>query len=320
MPYDKPMSNKAIPLLSKVGGEVFNVKRFAYPDDKTWSLFNPSIGSSPQGYAITFRSSNYVIMPESGELSVQTGGPIKNKMFFTETNENMELLDLREINFKDSGLFVTRGVEDAKLFWRHEKWYFSAVVMEQHTPVARMAIFTLDPKNNTAKVDHMYKGQNPRKPEKNWMIPSKPNPNFDFIHGPTSIGKGTQIIFNESNNLKIAPLRGNTNLLDLNDGTYLAVVHILYTTKTRTYDARMFGMRDGLNKDYTHLFARYDERGRLIELSEEFRFIGPGIEFAAGMVEMGDDLVITFGKEDVSSHYARIPKSKALRMLVAVDN
>ena len=320
MPYDKPMSTEAVPLLSKFGGEVFNTKRFAYPDDKSWSLFNPSIGSSPQGYAITFRSSNYVILPESGELSVQTGGPIKNKVFFTETNEKMELLDLREISFKDSGLKADRGVEDAKLFWRDNQWYFTGVVMERNIPAARMGVFTLDPKTSTARLVKLYKGQGAKKPEKNWMTCYQVNKNFDFIHGPNSIVKGDEIIFSLNDNLKIAPLRGNTNLHSLNDGTYLAVVHILYTTKTRTWDGRMFGMRDGLNKDYTHLFARYDERGQLIELGNEFKFISPGIEFAAGMVEMGDDLVITFGKDDVSSHYARIPKWKALKMLVAIDD
>jgi hypothetical protein len=312
------MTHKAFPLLSKLGGEVFNIKRFAYPDDKSWSLFNPSIGSSPQGYAITFRSSNYVINPDSGELYVETGGPIKNKVFFTETNENMELLDLREINFKDSGLKIGRGVEDAKLFWRDGKWHFTGVVLERDIPVARMGHFTLDPKTSAAKLIKIYKGMNPKKPEKNWMAPTEVNKNFDFIHGSTSIVKGDQVIYSLSDNLKIAPLRGNTNLHSLNDGTYLAVVHILYTRKTRTWDGRMFGMRDGLYKDYTHLFARYDERGQLIGLGEEFKFIEPGIEFAAGMVEMGDDLVITFGKDDVSSHYARIPKWKVLKMLVPV--
>jgi len=314
------MTHKAFPLLSKLGGEVFNLKRFAYPDDKSWSFFNPSIGQSPQGYAMTFRSSNYVIVPDSGELYVETGGPIKNKVFFTETNENMELLDLREISFKDSGLKIGRGVEDAKLFWRDEKWHFTGVVMERDIPTARIGHFTLDLKTSTAKLIKIYKGMNPKKPEKNWMAPTEVNKNFDFIHGSTSIVKGDQVIYSLSDNLKIAPLRGNTNLHSLNDGTYLAVVHILYTRKTRTWDGRMFGMRDGLYKDYTHLFARYDERGQLIELGEEFQFIGPGIEFAAGMVEMGDDLVITFGKDDVSSHYARIPKWKVLKMLVAVDD
>lgn len=313
------MTHKAFPLLSKLGGEVFNLKRFAYPDDKSWSMFNPSIGSSPQGYAITFRSSNYVIMPDSGELYVETGGPIKNKVFFTETNENMELLDLREISFKDSGLKVERGVEDAKLFWRDNRWHFTGVIMERNIPTARMGLFTLDPKTSTAKLIKIYKGLNHKKPEKNWMAPTEPSKYFDFIHGSTSIVKGDQVTHSLSDNIKIAPLRGNTNLLTLDDGTYLAVVHILYTRKTRTWDGRMFGMRDGLYKDYTHLFARYDERGQLIGLGEEFKFIESGIEFAAGMVEMGDDLVITFGKDDVSSHYARIPRWKALKMLVAVD-
>jgi hypothetical protein len=312
--------SKAFPLVTKFGGAVANLKRFAYPDDKTWSFFNPSIGQSPQGYAMLARSSNYVIMPDSGELHVETGGPIKNKVFFTETNESMELLDLREISFKNSGLLVQRGVEDCKLFWRHDKWYFSGVVMERHTPIARMGIFTLDPKKNSAEVMHVYKGQIAKKPEKNWMIPNEVNPNFDFIHGPTSIGKGTQIIFTASNNMNLSSIRGNTNLLDLGDKTYLALVHILYATNTRTYDHRMFGMRDGKSKNYTHLFARYNYEGALVELSQEFQFIGPGIEFAAGLVEMDGDLVITFGKDDVSSHYCRIPKSTALRMLVGVDS
>lgn len=307
--------SKAFPTFSKVGGSsVTNMKRFAYADDKTWSLFNPSIGSSPQGYAVTFRSSNYVINPDSGELYVETGGPIKNKVFFTETNENMELLDLREINFKDSGLKAGRGVEDAKLFWRDNKWHFTGVVMERDIPVARMGVFTLDPKTASAKLIKLYKGQGAKKPEKNWMTGNDINKNFDFIHGPNSIVKGDEIIFSLNDNLKIAPLRGNTNLHPIENG-YLALVHILYTRKTRTYDGRMFGMRDGLYKNYTHMFARYDERGQLIALSDEFQFEGPGIEFAAGMVKMGDDLVITFGRQDVSSHYVTMPEWQAIKML-----
>lgn len=313
------MSHKAFPDFARLGGEIVNIKRFAYSDTKDWSLFNPSIGQSPQGYAITFRSSNYVIMPESGELHVVTAGPIRNKVFFTETNEKLELLNLREVTFEKCAISFERGVEDAKLFWRDNKWYFTGIVVERDIPVARVGLFTLDPKTSTARLVELYEGQNPKKPEKNWMAPYEKNKFFDYIHGPVSTVKGTQVIHNLSDNLKIAPLRGNTNLLTLDDGSYLAVVHILYTKATRTYDARAFGMRDGLSKDYTHLFARYDERGTLIELSEEFKFISSGIEFAAGMVDMGDDLVITFGKKDVSSHYARINKKRALSLLKPVS-
>ena len=313
------MTHKAFPAFDTIGGTITNVKRFAYSDTKEWSLFNPSIGQSPQGYAITFRSSNYVIMPESGELHVVNGDKIRHKVVFTETNEKMEVLTLREISFAKSGLDIVRGVEDAKLFWRDDKWHFTGVVVERDIPVPRVGLFTLDPKASTAKLIELYKGQNPKKPEKNWMAPYEKSKFFDYIHGPVSTVKGKQVIHNLSDNLKIAPLRGNTNLLTLDDGSYLAVVHILYTKKTRTYDARMFGMRDGLYKDYTHLFARYDKQGTLLELSEEFQFVSPGIEFAAGMVEMGNNLVITFGKEDVSSHYATIDKNTALRLLKPVS-
>jgi hypothetical protein len=313
------MSHKAFPDFARLGGEIVNVKRFAYSDTKDWSLFNPSIGQSPQGYAIAFRSSNYVIMPETGELHVVTAGPIRNKVFFTETNDKLELLNLREITFEKSGIKIERGVEDAKLFWRDSKWHFTGIIVEREIPVPRVGLFILDPKTSTARLVKLYEGQNPKKPEKNWMAPYEKSKFFDYIHGPVSTVKGSQVIHNLSDNLKIAPLRGNTNLLTLEDGSYLAVVHILYTKAVRAYDARAFGMRDGLSKDYTHLFARYDERGTLIELSDEFKFISSGIEFAAGMVEMGDDLIITFGKEDVSSHYARINKKLALSMLKPVS-
>jgi hypothetical protein len=305
------------PLVSKLfQGKVINLRRFVGKDDKTWSCFNPSIGYSPKhGYAMTFRSSNYVIMPDSGELHVSTGGPIRNQVWFSEINEKLEITNLRQISFEKSGQKIGRGVEDAKLFWRDGKWNFTGVFMERHVPTARMCTGVIDPVKNLALDVELYQGSSPRKPEKNWAVANEPNKHFDFIHGPTSIIKNNQIIFDMSENLEIAGLRGNTNLLDLGDGTYLALNHILYTRKTRTYDQRMFGMRDGLYKNYTHAFVRYDERGRLIAMGDEFQFIGPGIEFAAGMVEMGDELVISFGKDDVSSHLAVVPRSMALSNL-----
>jgi hypothetical protein len=308
------------PLVSKLlSGEVTNLRRFVYEDDKAWSCFNPSIGYSPKlGYAIAFRSSNYVIMPDSGELYVETGGPIRNKVWFSEINDKFELLDLREISFEKSGHKIGRGVEDVKLFWRDGKWNFTGVFLERHVPVARMCTGVIDPVKNLALDVKLHGSTNPKKPEKNWAVAAEPNKYFDFIHGPTSIIKDDKIIFSMSENQKIAPLRGNTNLLTLDDGTYLALNHILYTRKTSTYDARTFGMRDGLYKNYTHMFVRYDERGQLIEMGDEFQFISDGIEFAGGLVERGDELIVSFGKSDVSSHIAVIPKLRALRNLKSV--
>lgn len=302
------------PKVSKLlSGKVTNLKRFVDPNTKAWSCFNPSIGYSPKlGYAMAFRSSNYVIMPDSGELYVETGGPIRNKVWFSELDEELNLINLREISFEKSGHKTGRGVEDVKLFWRNGKWNFTGVFLERDVPVARMCTGIIDPVKNLALDVKLYGSMNPKKPEKNWAVPNEPSKHFDFIHGPTSIIKDDQIIFTMSNDAKIAPLRGNTNLLTLDDGTYLALNHILYTRKTKTYDARTFGMRDGLWKNYTHFFVRYDERGQLVEMGDEFQFIGPGIEFAAGLVQIGDEYIVSFGRDDVSSHLARIPVSTAL--------
>ncbi len=308
------------PLVSKLlGGKVTNLRRFTTADDKAWSCFNPSIGYSPEhGYAMAFRSSNYVIMPDSGELYVETGGPIRNKVWFSELSDTFEILNLREISFDKSGHKVGRGVEDVKLFWRNGKWNFTGVFLERNVPVARMCTGVIDHKKNLALDVKLYGSMNPKKPEKNWAVANEPSKYFDFIHGPTSIIKDNQIIFTMSDDPKIAALRGNTNLLTLDDGTYLALNHILYTRKTKTYDARTFGMRDGLWKNYTHLFVRYDERGKMIEMGSEFQFISDGIEFAAGLVEKGDELVVSFGKADVSSHMAVIPTSMVMSNLKSV--
>lgn len=269
---------------------------------------------------MTFRSSNYVITAESGELHVVTGGPIKNEVWFTETNENLELLDLRRITCDTNLVEFKRGVEDAKLFWRDGKWMFTGIVMERDVPVARVGLFVLDPKTSRAQMVKLYDGANATQPEKNWMAPYKKNKNFDYIYGPTSIVKDNQIITTMTSDKRLSKIRGNTNLHELGDGTYLAVGHVMRGKPTSTWDGRMFAMRSGLDKNYTHMFLRYDERGTLIEMSEQFHFVEPGIEFAAGLVEMGDNYVISFGQKDVSSHVGIIPKKRVMEMLVSVNS
>jgi predicted GH43/DUF377 family glycosyl hydrolase len=55
-------------------------------------------------------------------------------------------------------------------------------------------------------------------------------------------------------------------------------------------------------------------------MSEPFRFISKGIEFAAGIIEKDGNIIISFGKDDVSSHLAIIDKKKVLKLLKKVDS
>lgn len=318
----KKLTNEHVSQIRRLDVEIKNLKRFAYPEARTknWSCFNPSIGfSSKKGYAMSFRSSNYVIL-ETGELHVAEGGKIKNKLFFAETNESLELMNFREIPMPNGILPMPRGLEDAKLFWRDGAWHFTAVVMEQHTPVARLAVCKLDSQASKIVDVDIHDGVDPYKPEKSWMVPDqKPNEHFDFIYGPNAIVKGNKVIHTTTNNPQIMGLRGNTNLLEQPDGTYIAVMHKLWTQKSQHFVAPRFGNVQGLQKFYGHYFVRFDRFGSLIEMSKPFCFLHKGVEYAAGIVDFGDTFAVSYGHEDVSSHVALIPKSFALSVLEPVD-
>ena len=293
-----------------LGGEVRRLRRLVNKDDKTWSAFNPSICLSPvEGYGIAFRSSNYVIL-DTGQLHVTDNTMIKNHVWFSKLDDNLELQDLRKIDFSKSGVFVERGVEDPKLLWRDGKWAFTGVMLEEHTPVARHCFCTLDEKATMVTSVTIDKGVVQKKPEKNWMTANYKPKHFDYIYGPNAIVKGDKVIYSLNDSKDLFGLRGNTHLLELEDGTYLSVMHKLWSRTYEAYSKERLGVVTAKYKDYHHYFARFDEFGTLIELSSPFQFISPGIEFAAGLVEKDDNYVISFGKEDVSSHFGIIPKSK----------
>ena len=52
---------------------------------------------------------------------------------------------------------------------------------------------------------------------------------------------------------------------------------------------------------------------------EPFAFEAPGIEFANGIVERGDEYVISYGREDVSAHLGIIDKKIVSRLMKSVD-
>lgn len=303
----------------QLGGEVFLLRRLVEKENKNWSAFNPSICLSPtQGYAIAFRSSNYVIL-ESGELYVVDEGSIKNHVWFSELNDDLTLKNLRKIDFSQSGVSVKRGVEDPKLLWRDGRWAFTGVMMESHTPVARHCFCTMNDDATAVTSIQIHEGIIQKKPEKNWMTANYKPEHFDYIYGPNAIIKDNKIIFTMNDNKEFVGLRGNSHLLELEDGTYLAIMHKLWSKTYDMFSKRHFGTVRAKEKDYYHYFARFDRYGTLIELSERFQFVSPGIEFAAGLVEKDNNYVISFGKEDVSSHLAVIPKNKIWKIMKKVS-
>jgi len=295
--------------IETLGGSVKQIRRLADKNDKTWSAFNPSIAYSPErGYAIAIRSSNYVILPH-GELSVTQSGPIRNRVWFSELDDDLNFKDLRQINFDDCGYDMHRGVEDPKLLWRDGHWMFTAVALERNIPVARYCECYMN--SAATKVDKivLYGGIDANRPEKNWMTCSEKPKNFDYVYDGNGIVKDGKVTHKMNDNELLSSLRGNTHLLKQKDGTYLGIMHRLYGKASRMYIPSRFSYVEAYHKDYLHYLVRFNEDGQAVEISAPFKFIDHGIEFAAGIVEIGGEFIISFGRDDITSHIATIDAS-----------
>ena len=295
------------------------LREYAYDYARDWSATNPSIGYSPElGYGIMVRSSNYRLDPVVYEIDVlnsANNGLVANRLWFSELDsQNLTLKNFREVKFHPDDPLLKRGVEDPRLYWKDGSWYFDCIMLEkEHTRMARVATYTYDPETNLARFVAKHEGNNPSKIEKNWMRPYEDNPNFDYIYDCGKIKKGDLII--DIQGISHFELRGGSPLWDLNDGTYLAIVHRTISRRIQHYMAKRFGVVWTSVKNYTHLFARYDYDGRLIAYTEQFQFLDRGVEFAAGLIEHGDDFVVSFGSKDRTSYLARISKDKVFSML-----
>jgi hypothetical protein len=56
----------------------------------------------------------------------------------------------------------------------------------------------------------------------------------------------------------------------------------------------------------------------IIALSRGFNFHKPGVEFAAGLVVKDKNALVSFGREDISSHIATMPMATILQSLIPV--
>lgn len=312
------MLSKGIPLVStfeELGGQTRRIRRLVNKDDKTWSAFNPSIGISDTGkLAIALRSSNYVIL-EHGELSVSTGGPIKNQVWFSELNDEFEFENLRKLDFSAAGIDVSRGVEDPKLLWRDGRWIFTGVFLERNTPIARNCVCYPDKKMTKVEKIEVLPGIDAGRPEKNWMTAYVKPENFDYIYDANAVVIGDKVIHTLRDAPGLNALRGNAHLIPYDNGTYLGLMHQLKIKRFDKVSQTTFGVMHYVHKFYTHVVMRFDEYGKPIEMTDHFTFDGDGIEFAAGLIEYGDDYVISYGRDDLTSHLATIPQKKLRRLL-----
>jgi hypothetical protein len=310
------------PLFKDLGGETYLLANKKHINSPYWSLFNPSIGVDPAGnYAVVFRSSNMSLDFPQYYLKITTGNLVENRVYFAEIDTDFKTLkNLQEVKVVNTPFPFKRGIEDLRLFWRDGSWWMLGVVYEPgYVNRARQGIFKYNPETSEATFVHIFRPPEGEKNiEKNWMLPYEVNPNFDFIYKCGKTTKNDVIILDQD--ISQYGFRGGSCLIDLKDKTYLAIVHRSYVAAYSWYQPENFGVLNGSIRNYSHCFVRYSWTGEIIQYSEPFQFVSPGVEFASGLVEYKDEFIISFGKQDESSHIARIPKEKVFSLLKDLPN
>jgi len=82
------------------------------------------------------------------------------------------------------------------------------------------------------------------------------------------------------------------------------------------YSSRTFSYRSKTFRRYYHRFARYSKEGKLIGLSDKFKFNDVRIEFSAGLVISKDEeVIVSYGYKDVSSYLGKIDLQTVLEMI-----
>lgn len=304
---------------AELGGKVWRIRRFADENDTRWSAFNPSIAYSPtKGYWVMVRSSNYFIDPDYGNAVATIGSRVQSKTWLGKLSEDLEIepSSWHEVDFSDAGMTFQRGAEDPRLFWRDDSWWFTAGLKEPGIFYPRIGLFQLD-ESFKAHLVEIYDCGWMRDVEKNWMPTYEYNENFDYVYSATAVYKDGSI---ERRALAkaIGGARGGSCLWKLDDYGYIAIVHFAHKAVVERYNPRLFGTEYAKTRRYTHAFARYSEDGTLIGLSRQFVFENFKIEFAAGLVVKGDDVIVSYGKQDVASYLGKIKLDKVLSLIEEV--
>jgi len=344
---------KPVPTVVELfGAKTKQLARFSV--EPSWSAYNPSICYTEEhGYLVLLRSSNGWLKDHRPEWQTEVGAELdtadsfltpsewyaaayvtpqqgseklfRNRMFIAKLNPStLTLGKIREIDltqaYKDFPIFLTRGIEDGRLYHDGTDLRISATIFEaREIGTARICNLKLDMSGEHPRGSGMKMYDSPRGVEiveKNWMPIHKPSlysdVDFDYIYdsGYTYSIKDQDITHVGGPEL---PVRGGSQLIGLENGTMLAVIHQCVSAEYIRFAS--LTKESLFRRRYVHRFIQYDDKGRILKVTDKFNFIDKSIEFAAGMALHNDKLLVTFGALDSSAHIASIPLKKVLSAL-----
>ena len=278
---------------------------------------NPSIAREGGAYLSVIRGVNYRI--QQGRYVIHDErGVVRTRNFLARLDADLGVLALREIGEAETVArcqeSVIQGFEDCRLMRWGDRWHCSATARDLGSDsLARMVLLALDDRGDFIAVRPL-RGYGDGLHQKNWMPIPGSVPAFVYACSPSVVlrwdeaSAQVQPASTADPGYDLSHWRGGTPLIPWEEG-YLALVHEARDTEA--------------GREYVHRFVRFDARGCPIEASLAFVFLGPGIEFAAGLVEGLDparhELIVSFGVNDREAWVARVPRAGVEAMLLPLQ-
>lgn len=260
--------------------------RISFEPPNGYRPMNPSICRHNGELWCVVRTVNYSMSGRSYSID-DPDGVVRTENYLGRLLENGELVEpelMRDLDTSPRAPSRIVGYEDVRLVSLGDELAASATVCD-HDPNRRMIgrLYL----NDEGDVEYVDVQETNQEHEKNWM-PISVGGALTWIYSldPTAILPGP---------LRECPfalehLRGGA-AVGFEEG-YLAVTH-------ETIEADE-------GRIYLHRFVRLNDEFNVIAVSPSWVFAKHGIEFCAGLVRDGDDLILSYGVEDREAWIARV--------------
>jgi hypothetical protein len=289
------------------------------PAHEGWSTFNPTLALHDGRLVGIVRSSNYRIVNGRYLTPKEDGTKIRTENLLVTFRDDLTVESCRVITgpeYPSTGYDVT-GLEDCRLRLTAAGLGVSATVRDVAPFDGRCRIATADLDIEAARLHglRVLDGLTVQDHEKNWMPFMGPRGGWLYAanHGghvmtvdPTAMLPGG---FNLARRHKAPPIasrfRGGSQLVPFHGG-WLGLVHEV-------------AILDGGHRAYEHRLVWLDDGLRLAKVSPWFAFREPrAIEFAAGLAQVGDRLVVSFGVRDAEAWLVELAADDAWSLLSPV--
>lgn len=287
-------------------------------------IFNPSIYNDNGKLYCNIRHCQVTLFHSEKNIYEHQWGPLaymnpENDITLTSTNYFCEIgddlmiskwtkVDFSKLDVKPIWEFI--GLEDARVVRWEDRLYICGVRRDTTTNgQGRMELSEIEIEGDDVREVSRFRipapGDDGSYCEKNWMpIVDQP---YRYVKwsNPTEVVE-VDPIEKTCNTVHLTGEFYKKSEYDYRGGSQVIPIGDKYVTLCHT--VKLFKSDQGRkNATYRHAFIVWDKNWNILNITDQFDFMGAEIEFCAGMTEYNGDIIISFGMTDNAAYLLRVP-------------